>query len=221
MNLFKRLFVFLTTLTALASAESWNNTFFAQLGFGLMVSKGDFNDRVLVVKDEDGAKGNLHPATLKFLGSPDFVLGLNLNEFSIALDFQYWNSEQSLTGYPNGAYKTDTQIWRFGSEFTYNLYWPEFFQIGLGAGISLNRVSVEDNLYFGEKTYDVDFTGVSLGLLANLHYYITDSFAMVPSLKIYETMFWDMKSSPIDGDQLKSSLWHTFILVSLNVQYQF
>lgn len=224
--LFKFFSILLFTLVAISNAAETTvndvpKRFYAQAGFGLMVSKGDFNERVLVVWDKEGNKGNLHPPTLKILGSPDFVVGMNLRELTLALGFQYWNSEQKLTGYPNGAHEQDTRIMRLGLELTYNLYWPEFFQIGLGGGLSVVNVKMNDNLFFGEKTYDTDFTGVAMGLIANIRYAITDHIAMVPSLKIYENMFWTLDSDPLDDDALKSSIWQSFILVSLAVQYQF
>lgn len=194
---------------------------FGQVGFGLLVSKGDFNDRVLTVKDDDGNKGNLHPATLQVLGSPDFTLGINIKNLSLALDLQYWVSSQNMTGYPDQILERDTRITRLGAEFIYNIFWPEFFQAGLGAGLSYVNVKTENNLFYGASTYDADFSGIAVGFIATIRYYLTDHIAMVPSLKFYENCFFSVDAKRLKDDSLKSNLWQTMILVSLTAQYQF
>lgn len=196
-------------------------TFFGQAGYGLLVSKGDMNDYVLKVKDQDGNKGNLHPPTLSVLGSPDFSLGVNIKDISLALNLQYWISSQNLTGYPDQILERDTRIMRLGVEFTYNLFWPEFFQAGLGAGISYISVNTANNLFYGADTYDTDFSGISYGFIANIHYFVTNNIAMVPALKYYQNCLFNVDADRLENDAIKHKIWQTMILVSLTVQYQF
>ncbi|PWJ61257.1 MULTISPECIES: hypothetical protein [unclassified Fibrobacter] len=196
-------------------------TFFGQAGFGLLVSKGDMNDYVLKVEDGNGVKGNLHPATLSVLGSTDFSLGVNIKELSLALNFQHWTSEQNMTAYPDQTMERDTRIMRLGLEFTYNIFWPEFFQAGIGAGISLVNIKTDENLFYGADMYDTDFTGLGFGFIANIHYFITDHIAMVPSLKFYQNCFFTVDADRIENDAMNHNLWQTMILVSLALRYQF
>lgn len=221
MKSFKIIFFCTCLMISTLWAKQPDFSIYGQLGFGLLVSKGDMNDRVLSVKDEDGTKGNLHPATLQVLGSPDLSVGVNIKSFSLALDFQYWTSAQNLTGYPDEALERDTRIMRLGAEFTYNVFWPEFFQAGIGGGISYINVKTDDNLFYGAQTYDVTFSGLALGLIANIRYYITDQLAMVPAIKFYENCFFDADSKWLENDSMNSHLWQTMVLVSLTVQYQF
>lgn len=196
-------------------------TFFGQAGFGLLVSKGDMNDYVLKVEDKNGVKGNLHPSTLSVLGSTDFTIGVNIKEISLALNLQYWTSEQNLTAYPDQTLERDTRIMRLGVEFIYNIFWPEFFQAGLGAAASLVSIKTDDNLFYGADTYDADFTGIGIGFIANIHYFITDHIAMVPALKFYQNCFFDVDAKRIEDDAMNHNMWQTMILVSLTAQYQF
>lgn len=219
MKFLNRLLVFL--LVFVAMGFSANQKFFVQLGYGLMASKGDFNDRALVVKDKDDNKGNLHPATLKILGTPDLTLGMNIRNYTLDLDFQYSSADQKLSGYIDQELEENTTLWRIGAEFTYNIYWPEFFQIGVGGGLSFAGVSTDDNLFFGAKTYDTDFWGMGIGAIADMRYSLTDHVSIVSALKVYENVFWSLDASPLDDDQLEDSLWQTFILITVTVRYQF
>ena len=214
MRFLKSSLVYLLLLSATIFAS--DNNFFVQLGYGLMASKGDINDRVLKVKDKDGQKGNLHPPTLKILGTPDLTLGMNFRNYTLDLNFQYSSASQKLTGYVDQTLEEDATLWRAGAEFTYKIYWPEFFQIGVGGGLSFSGISTEDNLFFGAKTFDTDFWGMGIGAVADMRYAMTDHIAIVSALKIYENEFWSLAEDP-----LKDSLWQTFVLVTVTVRYQF
>ena len=218
MKFAQRLAVLLLSLVPLACAAVQPVSFYAQAGFGLVASRGDLNNHVYKVKDDDNIKGNLHPPTIKISGTPDLAVGVNLKNLSLALDFQYWSSSQSLTGYPDASMEQPTSIMRLGAEFTYNVFWPEFFQAGLGGGLSYSNISVEKNLFFGSDRYDTDFSGLGFGLIANLHYSVTPNISMVPALKIYKNYFFGAEASKAELDE---TLRQTFVLATLSLQYQF
>ena len=149
------------------------------------------------------------------------MLGVNLGAFSLGLGFQYWNSEQVIAGFPDESYKQDTRIWRLDLEVTYNLFYPDFFQVGLGVGYAYNSVKSDNSAIFDDKAYNVEFMGSAVAFIANIHYYITDNIAMVPALKIYESWFKNVHCSRIENNDLDPYLWQTFILSTVSIQYQF
>ena len=199
----------------------WPRSYYATAGFGVMVSKGDFNEHAIKGKDSAGVVGLIHPPALEFIATPDFMLGVNLGAFSFGLGFQYWTSEQVLADFPDESYEQSTRIWRASLEVTYNLFYPDFFQIGLGLGYSYNSVKSENAAIFKDGIYDAEFMGSAVAFIANLHYYITDHVAMVPSIKVYESWFKNVHCSRVDNNDLDPYLWQTFILADLSIQYQF
>jgi len=222
MKFFKKILVFiLLSFFASTQASEQDISVFAQLGAQLTASKGDFNDRTVTVIDNDGTKGTLHPATLKFLGSPTLSLGVNIKELSASVSFEYWTSGQYMTGYPDQSIERDTRIMRLGLELTYNIFWPEFFQAGLGLGLAYTSIKTEDNLFYGSDTYNTHFDGLAGVLIADLHYYITDNIAMVPALKIYETSFFNSNSEKTNDSITDDHFWQSFVMVSVSLQYQF
>lgn len=213
----------LCLLAGLTFAEEyyWPRTYYVSAGFGAQLSKGDFNERAISGKDSAGIKGDIHPPALEFVATPDFMLGVNLGAFSLGLGFQYWNSEQVIAGFPDESYKQDTRIWRLDLEVTYNLFYPDFFQVGLGVGYAYNSVKSDNSAIFDDKAYNVEFMGSAVAFIANIHYYITDNIAMVPALKIYESWFKNVHCSRIENNDLDPYLWQTFILSTVSIQYQF
>lgn len=220
-----KLFTLLFCLCAsLSSAEDyyWPRSYYISAGFGAQVSKGDLNDRFIKGTDSTGAVGEIHPPALEFLATPDFMIGVNIGAFSLGLGFQYWTSEQTLAAFPDETHQQDTRIWRAGLEFTYNLFYPEFFQIGLGLGYSYNSVKTEEAAIFdGKDTYDAEFMGSAVAFIANIHYYISENISMIPTIKIYESWFKNVHCKRIDNNDLDPYLWQSFILASVSVQYQF
>lgn len=206
---------------SLADEYYWPRTYFFSAGFGAQVSKGDFNEKAVSGKDSAGVKGYIHPPALEFVATPDFAIGVNIGAFSLALNFQYWTAEQTLAGFPDESYKQDTRIWRAGFEFTYNLFYPDFFQIGLGAGYSYSSVKSKNAALFGSDVYDAEFMGSAVAFIANIHYYITENVAMVPAIKVYENWFRNVHCSRVDNNDLDPYLWQTFVLASVSIQYQF
>ena len=199
----------------------WPRSYYASAGFGVMVSKGDFNEHAVKGKDTSGSAGYIHPPALEFIATPDFMLGVNLGAFSFGIGFQYWNSEQVLADFVDESNKSMTRIWKASLEATYNLFYPDFFQIGLGIGYSYSSVKSENSTFFADGIYDAEFMGSAVAFISNLHYYITDNIAMVPAIKIYETWFKNVHASNIDNNDLDPYLWQTFILADLSIQYQF
>lgn len=207
--------------SAFAEEFYFPRSYYASVGFSLSVSKGDFNESPVSGKDSAGVKGYIHPPALEFLGTPDFQLGVNLGAFSFGLDFQYWNSTQTLAGFPDESYEQDTRIWRVGLEAVYNFFWPDFFTAGLGIGYSYSSIKSENAALFGSDAYDAEFMGSAVAFIANIRYAVTDNIIMVPALKIYENWFKNVHCSRVSNNDLDPYLWQTFIMASISVQYQF
>ena len=219
---FKLIALLICLLTGLTFAEEyyWPKSYYVQAGFGTMFSNGDLNERGIKGADSASVKGKIYPPDYGFFLTPDFALGVNLGAFSIGINFQYWSSEQSLTDYP-GKSEQDTRIWRAGLEVTYNIFYPEDFQIGLGAGYSYSSVKAKNAALFGDDVYNAEFMGSAVAFLANIHYYFTDNIAIVPAVKVYENWFKNVHCKRIDNNDLDPYLWQTFVLTSVSVQYQF
>ena len=219
---FRIIILLLCLFVGFAAAEEyyWPKSYYAQAGFGTIFSNGDLNERGIKGADSAGVKGKIYPPDYGFLLTPDFALGVNLGPFSIGINFQYWSSEQSLTDY-SGKGDQDTRMWRAGLEVTYNIFYPEDFQIGLGAGYSYSSVKAKNAAVFGEDVYDAEFMGSAVAFIANVHYYLNDNFAIVPAVKVYENWFKNVHCKRIDNNDLDPFLWQTFVLASVSVQYQF
>ena len=220
LKLFTLLFCFCAG-TVLAEEYYWPRSYFISAGMGLTVSKGDFNERIINGVDSAGVHGAIHPPALEFIATPDITVGVNLGAFTLGLDFQYWNTQEVLAGFPDESYEQDTRIWRAGVEFTYNLFYPEFFQIGLGLGYSYSSVKSQKAAIFDNDAYAAEFMGSAIAIIANIHYYITDNISMVPAIKIYENWFKNVHCSRIDNNDIDPYLWQSFIYANVAVQYQF
>ncbi len=201
--------------------DGWPRSYFFSAGFGAVASKGDFNSRTVSIRDTSGRKEIVHAPALEFFANPDFTLGANIREFTLTFNFQIWNSEQVLNGFPDESNRENSLLWRISMEFIYNLFWPEFFQIGLGASYSYSAATTENSAFIGEDSYDAEFMGSGLGLIANLKYYITDNIAMVPFIKIYENWFKNVYTKESELCDLDSYMWQTFVFVGVSAQYQF
>ena len=223
MKKMKVIALFVCLLAGFTFAEDyyWPRTYYVSAGFGAQVSKGDFNDRFLFGKDSAGVKGEIHPPSILFAAAPDLMVGVNLGAFTSGFGFQYWTSEQDISGFPEDTYMQDVRIWRAGLEVTYNLFYPEFFQIGLGIGYSYSSVKAENSAFFGADVYDTEFMGSAVAFIANIHYYITENIAMVPAIKVYENWFKNIHCSRIDNNDLDPYLWQSFVFAGVSVQYQF
>lgn len=207
--------------TAAFAEEAWPRNFFVSGGIGLYATKGDLNERVLSVKDSAGQKRSIHSPALDIFASPDFTIGVNVREFTFGINFQIWNSEQVINGFPDESVKGDNLFWRIAMEFTYNLFWPEFFQVGLGGGYSYTTLTTENTAYMGDEVAESELMGSAIGLHANVKYYLYDNLAIVPFLKIYETWYRNVYTEESGLCDIDSYMWQTFFFVGVNVQFQF
>lgn len=206
---------------ALAEEYYWPRTYFFSAGFGAFVSKGDFNDRAITGFDKDGVKGYIHPPAIEFTATPDFSAGVNIRQFSLALNFQYWTSSPALAGFSDESYKQDTRIWRIGFDIEYHFFWPEFFQVGVGLGYSYSSVKSKNAAFFKDDVYDAEFMGSAISFITDIRYYISDNIAMVPAIKVYEGWYKNVHCSRVDNNDLDPYLWQTFLLASVSVLVQF
>lgn len=209
---------------SLADDLEWPRSYFVEVGYGVFVSKGDFNERATSIRDTSDRKGLIHQPALDFFATPDFTIGANIAQFTLGLNFQYTTFTQMLAGFDSAlpSVETDSRIWRLGIDFTYNIFWPEFFQIGLGIGYSFTNIKTEDAVYFKDgDIYDVELMGSAVNFTANLHYYFTDHIAIVPTIRVYENWFKNAYSSRTDNCDLDPYLWQTFIQASIGIQYTF
>ena len=212
--------ILLTGISAFAD-DGWARSYFVSAGFGAVVSRGDFSDRTISITDTAGRKEKVHAPDLGFLASPDFTLGANIGEFTLTFNFQIWESEQELNGFPDESVRESSLLWRSSMEFIYNLFWPEDFQVGLGAALSYSAVTTENSAFIGNDAYDAEFMGSSFGLVANAKYFFTDNIAIVPFVKVYENWFRNVYTKESELCDLDSYMWQTFVLAGLSVQFQF
>ena len=100
---------FLLALTLLCSAifaqpedsdfTYWPRTYFASIGFNVIANRGDLFDRAMVLKD-DGIDETVHLPNTKVIVSPDYNIGVNIREFTLAASFQYWTMQGSIPTLP-------------------------------------------------------------------------------------------------------------------------
>lgn len=204
-----------------AFAENyWPKSYFVRAGFNMAYSNGDLNERGLSLEDTTGEKMRVYPPDLGLIPSPELELGVNMRFFSLTVGFQYSHLSEDLTD-DDDSDETNLAIWRFGFEFTYNLNWPEDFQVGLGLGYSFTTLYVGKSAYLDDESYRSRLLGSGVGFILNVHYYFTEHIAIVPAVKIYENWFKNVYTGPSALCDLDPFLWQTFFSASLSVQYQF
>lgn len=208
-----------------AAEDYWPRSYFASVGFGLSAARGDVGDYTLSVKN-DGVKETVHLPTLDFIASPEIQIGANIREFTLGLIFNYWSFEENLGGFPTEDYMANTKYIRFGFEFTYNLFWPEDFQVGFGLGYYYNTVKTDNSVYSSEpdtKPYGSELMGSSIALIGNIHYFFTPNISLVPIIKIHETWFRFIYTDTEESEtsDLKHTQWETVVTAGIQVQFQF
>lgn len=213
--------IFSLMASAAFAEEVWPRTFFFSSGIGLYASKGDLNESVLSMTDTTGRKQTIHSPALNVLASPDFTIGVNAREFTIGLNFQIWNSEQVLNGFEDESHTEKSLIWKISMEFSYNLFWPEFFQIGLGGLYSYATITTDNSAFIDGEASDSELMGSAIGFIANIKYYLFDSFAISPFLKVYENWYRNVYTEESGLCDLDSYMWQTFFFVGVNLQFQF
>ena len=200
----------------------WPRSYFASIGFGVIANRGDFFDHTLKVQSKEGITETVNLPQTKVLMSPNYSIGVNIREFSVAATFQYWSMNVSINGLPNNITEQKMRFWRLGADFTYNFFYPEFFQVGLGLGYSFSSLSLKDNAVGPEnKLADSDLMGSAIALVTNVRYYITDFFCLNPSLHIYETWYKAVNTKNSETQDLKKYLWQTYVAISISAMVQF
>ena len=199
----------------------WPRSYYASVGFSVIANRGDFFERTVKLVDEDGTVETLHFPMSKFLISPDYNIGVNIREFSLAASFQYWSMNGNINGFADDIKEQKMRYWRFGLEFTYNFFYPDFFQVGVGLGYSFSNLHVENSATSVKGFADSEVMGSGIALVTNLKYFITDNFGLNPSLRVYENWYKAAYTKDAGTQDLKSYLWQTYIAVSINALVQF
>ncbi|WP_290765405.1 hypothetical protein [Fibrobacter sp. UBA4297] len=226
---------FLLALTLLCSAvfaqpddsdfTYWPRSYFASVGFNVIANRGDFFKRTMKVVDKDGFEETVNLPISKLFIAPDYNLGVNVRDFSFTLSFQYWTYLSKIAELPEDKNEQDVRYYRFGFEATYNFFYPEFFQVGIGLGYSFSNLKIEDNVTSEKGFFDSELMGSGLGIITYIRYYITDFFCLSPSLRIYENWYkavhTDNSGTVEFHDKDISYFWQTYIAVSLNAMVQF
>jgi len=214
------LFVLAVAITAASAYEEtyWPRSYFIGAGMGIMATTGDLNERAITLKDTSGNKMKAYPPDISLMGSPEVQLGVNIREFTLAVVFQYWKAEQELVKISN---EESYRYWRLGFEFTYNFFWPDFFQIGLGGGFSYTSLKTDNSTFNGEEFHDTEFMGSALALIANVQYFFNNNIALVPALKFYRNWYKNIYTDDSENRDLDPYLWQSFISASVALQFQF
>lgn len=209
----------------------WPRSYFASIGFNVIANRGDFFDHTVKIQNKDGLNETIHLPKNRVLLSPDYNLGVNVREFTFALSFQYWSTLGSIEGLPAEKADQDMSYWRFGFEATYNFFYPERFQVGVGLGYSFSSFSIENNAVSEKGFFDSSLKGSAFAIVTNIRYYITDFFALSPSLRIYETWYKSVNTDNCGTIEFNkknngvmdhnSYLWQTYIAMSINALVQF
>ncbi|MBQ7081823.1 MAG: hypothetical protein IJM92_19615 [Fibrobacter sp.] len=209
----------------------WPRSYYASIGIGIMANRGDFFSRELKITDKEGNTEIVNFPQNKILLTPDYNLGVNIREFSFGFSFQYWSTTGSIESNPEEFNEQDMSYWRFGLEATYNFFFPEYFQVGVGLGYSFSSMNIEKNTLNNGKLFDSSLKGSAVAIIANIRYYITDYFCLSPSLRFYENWYKSVhtdNSGTIEFGKKNNGVkdhnsyfWQTYIAMSINAIVQF
>ena len=202
----------------------WPRSYFAGLGFGVVATRGDIGEFTLSGKTEDGEKETVHLPSMNIFILPDVFLGVNIGQFSLSANYNYWYFTNKLSDFPDNNVEERIRIWRFGVEFVYNFFWPEYFQPGVGIGYTYTSIKTENSVFPADDSKDKtasELMGSSLALILDIRYYLTDNLILKPSLKVYESWFSNINTENAGTNELKHKIWQTFALVELAFIYQF
>ena len=190
----------------------WPKSYFLSVGMGATYTRGDLNEHRISLTDSAGNKSKVYPPSMSFFATPDLTIGVNIRSFTLDFNFQYWKSSQELTKLDESE---ETKIWRAGFEFSYNLFWPEDFQVGLGIGYSYTSLTAKNSAIHKDRKEQSNFMGSGAAFIANVRYYLNDYVAIVPAVKVYENWFMDVNTSQSGTCDLDPFIWQTYILTSL------
>ena len=200
----------------------WPRSYFASIGFSVIANRGDLFDRTLKVTGDDDITETINLPQTKVLMSPEYSIGVNIREFSIAATFQYWSMNVAINGLPDNITEQRMRFWRLGADFIYNFFFPEFFQASLGLGYSFSSLSIKKNATSAEKGLaDSDLMGSAIALVSSVRYYITDFFCLNPSLHIYETWYKAVNTKNAGTQDLNKYIWQTYVAISMSFMIQF
>ena len=202
----------------------WPRSYFASISFNVIANRGDLFDRTMVLKN-DGIEETVHLPNTKVLVSPDYSIGVNIREFTFSASFQYWSMRGSIPTLPEPINEQNMNYWRFGIEATYNFFYPEFFQVGVGLGYSFSKLSTENNVSNYKGYFNSELNGSAIALVSHIRYLITDNFGLISSLRVYENWYksvYTKNSGTIDFHEVGDSYyWQTYIAVSIGAMVQF
>ena len=201
--------------------DYWPRTYFVGAGASVGGSFGDLNDHTLSAVDSAGNKEKVYPPDLGLIFHPDFYMGVNIRDFSLAIAFQYQKMDYDLTKAPNDLDETESRIWRFGFEFTYNLFWPDPLQFGFGMGYSFTNLKTKKSAVSEECVSASELMGSALVFVLNAHYFFNDYMAIVPSIKFHETWFKSVYTKQSGTSDLDDYLWQSFLVGGIALQFQF
>ncbi|SHK41102.1 MULTISPECIES: outer membrane beta-barrel protein [unclassified Fibrobacter] len=196
----------------------WERSYYASLGFNVIANRGGLHHRHITIQDEDNYTETVNMPTAKILLSPDYNIGVNIREFTLALSFQYWTEETAIKDLPK---EQDMRYMRIGAEFTYNFFYPERFQVGVGLGYSYTNLKIEKNTTSVKGFFDTNFMGSGVAIVTNMRYYLTENFGLMPSLRVFETWYKAVNTKNSGTVDIKNYIWQTYIAVSINAMVQF
>ena len=200
----------------------WPRTYFASIGFNVIANRGDFTDHTAQIKYEDKPEQTISFPITRVLVSPDYNIGVNIREFSLAGSFQYWSMMGTIgNDYPDEIKEQKMRYWRFGAEFTYNFFYPDRFQVGLGLGYSYTSIKTNNSAYDSKAYSNAEIMGSGIALISNMKYFLTEFFALSPSLRIYENWFKAANTRSTGTQDFDSYVWQTYVAVSINAMFQF
>ncbi len=203
----------------------WPRSYFASIGFGVIANRGDFFDRTIRVKGDNDITETVNLPQTKVLMSPNYNIGVNIREFSLAATFQYWSMNVAINGLPDNITEQKMRFWRLGADFTYNFFYPEFFQVGVGLGYSFSKLSTEKNVSNAKGDFDSELNGSAVALVTQIRYFITDNFGLTSSMRIYENWYKSVhteNSGTVDFHDVDISYyWQTYIAISIGAMVQF
>ena len=98
MKKFLLLFILAFAVTTASAYEEnyWPRSYFVRAGMGVTATTGDLNERAVSIKDTSDNKFKTYPPDMSRIGDPEFLLGVNIREFTVAVAFQYWKQQEEL-----------------------------------------------------------------------------------------------------------------------------
>lgn len=208
--------------------SQWPRSYFASIGFDVIATRGDFFKRTLRIQNKDGLEETINFPTSKVYMSPEYSIGVNIREFSLATSFQYWSMQTPVTNIPE---EQKMRFWRLGVDFVYYFFYPEFFQAGAGIGYSYSSIKTENSAISSQGREHAELMGSAISLIGNIRYYVTSFFCLNPSMHIYEgwyravntrnsgTIELNKKNNGIKDKN--SYVWQTNISISISAMVQF